>query len=1040
MSDEEELRARIEAQIAARRAEAAPPKRERFGWRGKRGTNDGVELPREAAPDEFAPEPHYGWVPPENPPLQPRRMRPRDSTDPPAIGSSDTLEHGVSADEASSSGEPLVVEPARPWEQRRTRPAASIEDEREDRAPDERDETSVSGTAGGLHPARPWLSRRKPETPPTQPEPEQAPLTAAAPLSEAPAHPTRTRPEPRLLPSELPEPPAPDEQTWRARRRRAKAERVSDQEQQADQTQLAADAAARLHEDEQAAELQRVAERARLADEQRRAEEAGRAEDLRRAEQLRHAEQQRRSEEYARADELLRAEEDARAAEAAQLAAQRSQADRERAAAVQAAEDEAQAEQQRAADEQAQAEQERAAAVQAAAAEERERLSRRDRRRLRQGTAVPEQAPTPARDSVDVGIVLDEVAAYRAELDRLRQQIADLSDELGTMSEDEPVEPEPDSGPAESGPAESEPAESEPAKSGPPASAASGFEPARLWRQGSAGFEPSASRDDASAMSGIGKRSSTSPAGRSGQPQADAATTEESSGESDDDDQGDAGRSAQLASGTDLAHRLTEAVSRPSSDEYDRSRGEHYDEPDEARGPVRRAFRRASDPASEPGARSGDEEDDQEGSEPVTLVKDAAPQALPPGTDLARRLAEASGRPAEDIADHAGGEAALSEGDASAAEGGPLRRAIGWLFAPAPDSEAEPDEATAPTESAAAPDVAGQLDSLVPTQSKPLRFAAPPVPEPEVVEPEVPEPEVPEPEVPEPEVPEPEVTEAIAHVETAATGATELLPPAESPAEPGPGSDLARRLASANALALARAEVGAPLTENRFEDGAHATATLARPDVELRTIPSSRAGRAADSFGGGGRPARRPSAPSRYRRIWRLLIALVLVIAAALALRTYVVAPYFIPSASMETTLHGCSGCDNDHVLVNKLSYHLHSIHRGDVVVFRRPASWNVPDKVLIKRVIGLPGDVLATRGGVVYVNGLPLDEPYLNDACAVGTQNLRSATVPAKDVFVMGDNRCESADSRAFGAVAESAVIGRAFIIIWPLGRIHWL
>jgi signal peptidase I len=172
----------------------------------------------------------------------------------------------------------------------------------------------------------------------------------------------------------------------------------------------------------------------------------------------------------------------------------------------------------------------------------------------------------------------------------------------------------------------------------------------------------------------------------------------------------------------------------------------------------------------------------------------------------------------------------------------------------------------------------------------------------------------------------------------------------------------------------------------------------------------------------------------------KVVVAIVLIVLAATLLRAYVVAPYYIPSASMETTLHGCPGCNNDHVLVNKLSYHLHPIHRGDVVVFHRPVAWTVPDKVLIKRVIGLPGDVLTSRAGIVYVNGIQLAEPYIDEQCQNGTSGLPPTTVPAHDVFVMGDNRCQSADSRTYGPVDESNVIGRAFLIVWPLGRIHWL
>jgi signal peptidase I len=171
-------------------------------------------------------------------------------------------------------------------------------------------------------------------------------------------------------------------------------------------------------------------------------------------------------------------------------------------------------------------------------------------------------------------------------------------------------------------------------------------------------------------------------------------------------------------------------------------------------------------------------------------------------------------------------------------------------------------------------------------------------------------------------------------------------------------------------------------------------------------------------------------------------VAVVAVIAAVL-LRSFVVASYYIPSASMEPTLHGCSGCNNDHILVNKLAYTLHSVRRGDVIVFDRPAEADsvTDEKVLIKRVVGLPGDVLTDRDGTVYLNGQALDEPYVNPACN-GTQSFPAnpVTVPKGDVYVMGDNRCDSLDSRTFGAVPESLIIGRAFIIIWPLGRVHYL
>jgi signal peptidase I len=180
----------------------------------------------------------------------------------------------------------------------------------------------------------------------------------------------------------------------------------------------------------------------------------------------------------------------------------------------------------------------------------------------------------------------------------------------------------------------------------------------------------------------------------------------------------------------------------------------------------------------------------------------------------------------------------------------------------------------------------------------------------------------------------------------------------------------------------------------------------------------------------------------------RILVVLAIAALAAGLLRAFVVAPFYIPSASMEPTLHGCSGCDNDHILVDKLSYRLHDPRRGDIVVFNRPDTWKVDEKVLVKRVIGLPGDVLSLDKGKLYVNGLQVDESYLDPTCPPMTTLSSAATkpvdkhgpVPAGDVFVLGDNRCDSLDSRTYGSVPESDIIGRAFAIIWPLSRMQTL
>ncbi|HSV67352.1 MAG TPA: signal peptidase I [Mycobacteriales bacterium] len=173
----------------------------------------------------------------------------------------------------------------------------------------------------------------------------------------------------------------------------------------------------------------------------------------------------------------------------------------------------------------------------------------------------------------------------------------------------------------------------------------------------------------------------------------------------------------------------------------------------------------------------------------------------------------------------------------------------------------------------------------------------------------------------------------------------------------------------------------------------------------------------------------------RRRRLLEWPFLVVFSLLAAFLLRTFVVQTFYIPSQSMHDTL-----LEGDKVLVNKLAFKVHDINRGDVVVFRRPANIDIPDEDLIKRVIGLPGDRIEGRGGKVYINGQLLIEPYVQKGCTEGTVNLSAVLVPAGHVFVMGDNRCDSTDSRVFGAVDDSLVVGRAFVLIWPVGRLGWL
>jgi signal peptidase I len=148
----------------------------------------------------------------------------------------------------------------------------------------------------------------------------------------------------------------------------------------------------------------------------------------------------------------------------------------------------------------------------------------------------------------------------------------------------------------------------------------------------------------------------------------------------------------------------------------------------------------------------------------------------------------------------------------------------------------------------------------------------------------------------------------------------------------------------------------------------------------------------------------------------------------AFVVKTFLIQAFFIPSGSMLPTLH-----EDDRVLVNKLSYDLHDVHRGDLVVFERPeneAAGQIKD--LIKRVVGLPGERIESRDGDVYIDGDLLEEPYLADGAE--TTGLEPQTVPEGHVFVMGDNRGDSMDSRVFHAINEDLIVGRAFVRVWPL------
>jgi signal peptidase I len=181
-----------------------------------------------------------------------------------------------------------------------------------------------------------------------------------------------------------------------------------------------------------------------------------------------------------------------------------------------------------------------------------------------------------------------------------------------------------------------------------------------------------------------------------------------------------------------------------------------------------------------------------------------------------------------------------------------------------------------------------------------------------------------------------------------------------------------------------------------------------------------------------------------------VLLAIALVV--AFVLKSLVAQAYYIPSASMEPQLD-----IGDRVVVSKLSYQLHDPHRGDIIVFSSPEPAKTKDDspapvrllndilegvglrepdddVLIKRVIGLPGETVDGHGGHVFIDGRQLAEPYLPPALI--TEDFPATKVPDGQLWVMGDNRLDSRDSHVFGTIKESSVIGRAIMKVWPPGH----
>lgn len=188
--------------------------------------------------------------------------------------------------------------------------------------------------------------------------------------------------------------------------------------------------------------------------------------------------------------------------------------------------------------------------------------------------------------------------------------------------------------------------------------------------------------------------------------------------------------------------------------------------------------------------------------------------------------------------------------------------------------------------------------------------------------------------------------------------------------------------------------------------------------------------------------------PERRRRSWHwlleLVILMVVVIAATFLVRTFVLQTFSIPSGSMLPTLQ-----IGDRIVVDKLDYH---IKRGSIVVFKRPPLEEQNYADLVKRVVGLPGENISARNGDIYINGKLLSAPWLPKGAQAYTQPLPGdpnpqfnlppggVHIPAGEYFLMGDNRVNSEDSRWFGPIPSSLIVGRAVAVVWPLSQVRGL
>jgi signal peptidase I len=185
--------------------------------------------------------------------------------------------------------------------------------------------------------------------------------------------------------------------------------------------------------------------------------------------------------------------------------------------------------------------------------------------------------------------------------------------------------------------------------------------------------------------------------------------------------------------------------------------------------------------------------------------------------------------------------------------------------------------------------------------------------------------------------------------------------------------------------------------------------------------------------------------PVRVALDWILTLAVAF--AVVLTLKVEVANPYRIPSSSMEPTLRcakpaaGCDATFSDRVIANRLAYRFRDPHRGDIVVFTAPPAAKqrcTEGGTFVKRIVGLPGEVVSERAGFVYIDGKRLNEPYVQRSRR-DNETQTWARIPKGEYFMMGDNRADSCDSRQWGPVPRQNLIGPVLLTYWPLDRISF-